>query len=97
MSLSLVISGEVEAGEICGILAGMVTLWATASVAELANAPVMPTTPLTETSFWAASTAPVGMLWVSAETITSLRPPRIPPCSLTWVAASSSPARIGGE
>ncbi len=56
----MVISGEVEAGEICGILAGMVTLWATASVAELANAPVMPTTPLTETSFWAASTAPWG-------------------------------------
>ncbi len=93
MSSSVVITGEVEAVEICGTPETLETLRATGMVTPLDRAPMTALTPSTETKRLAASTAGCGRVLVSPTSTVSL-PPSTPPASLIWLTARLTPLSV---
>src|SRR5699024_6328159 len=89
-SSSVVITGDVEAGEICGILFGLLTLRAIGIVTPLDRAPTKATAPSTVASLLAASTPACGLVWASP-TMILIGCPRTPPAALISLAASLTP------
>ena len=95
LSFSVVIAGEVEAGEIITTPAGTAAALAAPMVAPEHRAPTMPATFSTFTSLLAAPTELCGSHFESPSTMLSL-PPRMPPWSLTCFTARRAASMIGG-
>src|SRR5699024_10920813 len=88
-----VITGEVEAGEIIGILFGLATLVATGIVTPLDNAPTNTFAPLILASLLAAETPACGSVWASP-TFSFTDWPSTPPAALISSTASLIPLRL---
>src|SRR5882724_10592727 len=72
------------------------TLCAEASTVPDSSGPTTIGTCSAFTSLLAASTAVCGAPWVSATTVASCLPPRMPPCAFTWSTTSFAASSIGG-
>jgi hypothetical protein len=89
-------AGAVAEGETIGTPAGIDTALAAAMVMPEAIGPMIAATLSAWTSRVMTVTPTCGLVWSSASTICSRRPPSTPPAALISSKASAMPARIGG-